>query len=1470
MPTHLKRIFSFTLVFVILCSLLTQGFVALADDEIVDPAFSFSFTDIDAENRTFRMNFHVEDTNPDMTSLTLQLVYPTASISYQSIESNYTCTPTPATNRVRFVIADISEFEDGVLFSVLFKVGDSAGDGPFLFSTSTSAAYRSRWYIDGTASGPYIVIEETPVSFISGTISTESVEINSDDFSLKANSAPVPLSATVLPEYASNKAVSWSSSNSGVARVDTSGIVTPITVGTTTITATATDGSGVSDSITVTVRPAVTHVYYKNSDTSKTALAVGSTFALNPVVFPFEADQSGIYHSDNDAVATVDGAGEVTATGVGNTLVWFTSNDGNRSIAMRIWVLPTDDSDAARIGSTSYSTLDAAVTAANNGDTITLLKDQEYGDTLTLPAETSLDLNGKTLYIRQIRIAADTTVSSISNGTIVGIPPTDAEYTTSLYDTSSTIALMQNSTLREITEVTLLHEGGNETVYGAIGMTSDSVIELLANCKITAHWNDDIFDEATGVIHSVSGTIERVENNIVNAPNGVFFSSSRSSAAHAFIYSGTYDARSTHMGSSRITIYGGDFREQPVALWLANGYISTAGSNGFYTVVKGAAQQGELTITITPADATLVLTDSDDQPLQPTSKTGGVHKFTIDVDAEYKYKVSATGHIEKTGSIPISFETTNINISLVETPSEGGATTPTTPETVKGGDFITARGTYNIEKGTSGVITIATQLPVTLVGEGIDSANDVYKELTIDCASGVNLTIRDLWINNNNGQGTSSGPANMGINILKFTGAGNRLTTEGVCLLENQEYVQGAGIHVPPNADLTFLGNGTLYVYKYSAGSGIGGNANEPCGRITFESGTYFIKGSKVGAVIGGDSRGSAKNGLISFTGADVVVIATAKGDAIGESNQATCGGNVNISAGSLTTISDWQGKGIGGFGNLNITGGSYKPVRTGNALQNGSPADKHFVDERAISATIQSNGRPARLLAFDINKLLKDTTATYFTISGIVNYTVERHVDYEYTGANETIASFRENGMDKNLYFYLPLEKDMPLMVNGESFTVSWLADKGEFEVKNASGTTVGGDTSSNTTTTPTEKDVALSTNPDLVVTITPSTTPITNGETTATVAKETLDKAIEEAKEDKKGGIAIAPRNIGDATKVTIELPKASAEALSDAKLSLVVKTPIGDLTFEGDAVKAIVNGAGSGEMVQIIVEVVDESKLPTAQRDAIGDRPAVELSVKSGGVTISSFGNGRVIVTIPYELRDGELAEGLKVFHVAADGTRTEIPCTYNRSISSIVFVVNHFSMYVIDYDATAVWANPFNDVEDTNWFYDAVKFVSSRGLMNGTGENTFAPNANLTRAMLVTVLYRYEGEPAVSGNGGFTDVPSGQWYTDAIAWAAANGIVNGVGDDRFDPNGNITREQLATILHRYTSLKGGDVTATTDLAKFEDATEISTWATDAMKWANAEGLITGRTATTLAPKGTATRAEVATILMRYIQK
>ena len=175
--------------------------------------------------------------------------------------------------------------------------------------------------------------------------------------------------------------------------------------------------------------------------------------------------------------------------------------------------------------------------------------------------------------------------------------------------------------------------------------------------------------------------------------------------------------------------------------------------------------------------------------------------------------------------------------------------------------------------------------------------------------------------------------------------------------------------------------------------------------------------------------------------------------------------------------------------------------------------------------------------------------------------------------------------------------------------------------------------------------------------------------------------------------------------------------------------------------------------------------------------------------------------------------------------------------------------------------------FVDVPQKAWYVEAVNYAVRNGLMNGVGNDQFNPEGSMTRAMLVTVLWRYEGEPE-AGKNTFSDVPNGQWYTKAVAWAAENGIVGGVGNNRFDPNGEITREQMATILFRYAEKKGIDTSKRGSLNIFSDEKQLSAYAKDAVQWAVAEQIINGSDGKLL-PQGSATRAQVATILMRFIE-
>ena len=180
--------------------------------------------------------------------------------------------------------------------------------------------------------------------------------------------------------------------------------------------------------------------------------------------------------------------------------------------------------------------------------------------------------------------------------------------------------------------------------------------------------------------------------------------------------------------------------------------------------------------------------------------------------------------------------------------------------------------------------------------------------------------------------------------------------------------------------------------------------------------------------------------------------------------------------------------------------------------------------------------------------------------------------------------------------------------------------------------------------------------------------------------------------------------------------------------------------------------------------------------------------------------------------------------------------------------------------------------FLDVKNSDWYFEGVEYCAENELFSGTAKGRFSPDDSMTRAMLVTVLWRLEGQPQPTKAEEFTDVENGTWYSNAVAWAAENGIVNGVGNGLFNPNGNVTREQIATIMLRYAGIKGYDTTQRADISVYPDAGKVSAYATDAIRWANAAGIISGSSENgkvLILPQGNATRAQVATILMRYVK-
>ena len=314
------------------------------------------------------------------------------------------------------------------------------------------------------------------------------------------------------------------------------------------------------------------------------------------------------------------------------------------------------------------------------------------------------------------------------------------------------------------------------------------------------------------------------------------------------------------------------------------------------------------------------------------------------------------------------------------------------------------------------------------------------------------------------------------------------------------------------------------------------------------------------------------------------------------------------------------------------------------------------------------------------------------------------------------------------------------------------------------------------------------------------------------------------------------------------------------------LAVCFPDITMTLDQDTLSALKEQANGGD-VTITGKKVDKTALTLAQQKAIGDSPVYEISVFAGGERVSGLG-GEITVTIPYTLGENEDPDNITVWYLKDDGSLAEMACSYDEKTGTVSFVTGHLSYYAVGYSEPSAWTNPFSDILSGAWYYDAVEYICSNGLMTGVSASSFDPSGTTTRAMVVTVLWRLAGESA-AGESGFSDVADGAWYADAVCWAVENGIVNGMGDGLFMPDASITREQLAVILYNYAGVMGYDRSASGDTSVFSDADQISSWASGAMKWAVGSGMIGGKGDGVLDPSGSATRAEIATILMRFIE-
>ncbi len=307
-------------------------------------------------------------------------------------------------------------------------------------------------------------------------------------------------------------------------------------------------------------------------------------------------------------------------------------------------------------------------------------------------------------------------------------------------------------------------------------------------------------------------------------------------------------------------------------------------------------------------------------------------------------------------------------------------------------------------------------------------------------------------------------------------------------------------------------------------------------------------------------------------------------------------------------------------------------------------------------------------------------------------------------------------------------------------------------------------------------------------------------------------------------------------------------------------------GDISLSPEGTRALSEKLGLNEELKVEVAKTDASASKFAVVSSSKTIAALDVSITAGSTEIKSgFGS----MTISIKVGAAYKNRNLSILHLKEDGSHELLTGSVDAG-GVLSFSTASLSTFVVMLASDIPVEYRFADIKAGEWYTKYVQYVYGNGLMTGSSDTTFAPSASLSRAMLVTVLYRMAGSPSSTAKSSFKDVKdSSKWYYNAVAWASENGIINGYGDESFGIDDNITREQMAAIFYRYAKYKGYDVSAGDDIniLSYDDSLQISEWAYPALQWAIGEGIITGTSSDRLSPAGTATRCEAAAVITRF---
>lgn len=1103
--------------------------------------------------------------------------------------------------------------------------------------------------------------------------------------------------------------------------------------------------------------------------------------------------------------------------------------------------------NVAEINGTGYATLQAAVDAAKAGDTITLLKDITVDGTDKVTSRTvidkpiTLDLNDKTIKspdnmgantnnFTALHISADVTINATTGGINTG---TNGAYAINVMN-GATLTINGGNyygggTAVQVQEGTANINGGT---FACEPYSDPYGYKFLINCIDSAYKN------GTAKVSIKGGSFVNFDpsDSASENPKGNFCAS-----GYVAVKSGTDDA--------------------PV--WTVEDHrVAEVGNIGYSTLsaAVAAANNGDTVTLLTNTDEDITIAQDKD----------------IILDLNGKKLTNVASHtIFNKGTLTI-----NGNNGTVDNVTNGTAAVyndVTGKVTINGGSYTRSAEASKDENNSGG------NSWYVIHNYGIMNINKGTFKFSDTNVGAFSSLIHNGWYDGS--KNTAQKNAVMTINDGDFTqGTGGKIT------VKNDDYgeleIKGGVFTQPQNNYYCIF---SYNIAKISGGTinGYVGNAygNETCdkGDLTISDNAVVNGGVQSATAAGNDS--SDKKNLIKITDNAKVAGAITSADVK----------YVSVSGGYFTT--DPSAYVASGYvaGTSDVSGYSYKVVAKTNTgsvevkpavadpevkVDRIPQADKEKVAAAAATVSAPTLGAETGDIVKDINE---DTAKTLIEKATTVQGNnkklyVQSSLKVEPTAYNETtktlalditpqyrvVAStatkadeIKLDGDTKNAQVvqdYQNMTIDTPTEVTMELPAGFAVADGAKLSIQH---------TKSNGKVEYYTGTVTEQSGKHLLTFTTNGFSPFVISVPAAAIESKvypTLQAAVDSAK---NGDIIDLYKDVAADTKVTVAKPINFKVATNSKKF---------------DAAKNIV--AGSNTTVKVTGESSPYTYEFTYTKPSSGGSSGGSSSGKTTyKVTTSAVNNGGVnaspssaekgaAITITLSPDKGYKLDKLTV----TDGSGKTVS-TVKKSDTVYTFTMPASAVKVgVSYvKATETPSETkFNDVSANDWFASAVDYVTGKGMMNGTADNTFSPKANTTRGMVVTVLYRLENQPSTSA-ASFTDVASGAYYANAVAWANANGIVSGYGSGKFGPNDKVTREQLAAILYRYAQYKKYDVSVgeDTNILSYDDAQSISSYAIPAIQWACGAGVVTGKSGSKLDPKGNATRAEVAAMLMRFCE-